>query len=156
MRRDGVWDTSTVPLHLWGMVAELTTSRMIPAQTVADAAGGDALAVATIVRAHHHDMAPGCPLICRDPAPASPASWPGSARRSTMTDFLFDNRLERAARRYANEAVRPIDAVAIAESAIRAGRRDNDARRFELRLPRSWAAAAVAGVAIAVVVGGSL
>ncbi len=79
MRRDGVWDTSTVPLHLWGMVAELTTSRMIPAQTVADAAGGDALAFATIVRAHHDDMARVCHVICGDPElaqDATQAAWP--------------------------------------------------------------------------------
>ena len=36
-----------------------------------------------------------------------------------MTDAIFEVRLERAARHYADEAVRPIDAVAIADAAMR-------------------------------------
>jgi hypothetical protein len=73
-----------------------------------------------------------------------------------MSDFLFDTRLERAARRYADEAIRPFDAVAIAEAAIRAAHRDEEARRFNWRLPNRSAAVAASAVAIAVIVGGSL
>ena len=73
-----------------------------------------------------------------------------------MSDFLFDTRLERAARRYANEATRPFDAVAIAEAAVRAARRDEESRRFNWRWPSRSAAVAASAVAIAVIVGGSL
>ena len=48
-------------------MAELSTSGRIPAQTVADAAAGDSLAFARIVRAHHDDMARVCQVICDDP-----------------------------------------------------------------------------------------
>ena len=47
-----------------------------------------------------------------------------------MNDFLFEGRIERAAREIAEEAIRPIDAVAIAETAIRAAPRQRTARRL--------------------------
>jgi hypothetical protein len=71
-----------------------------------------------------------------------------------MSDFLFDARLERAARRIAAEAVRPFDAVAIAETAIGAARRDLEDRAAR-RWPRAWSLAAAA-IAIVTIVGVSL
>jgi hypothetical protein len=72
-----------------------------------------------------------------------------------MRDAGFELRLERAARLIADEAIRPVDAMAIAEAAIRAaGRADEIARpRF---VPRgSWLLLAAAA-AITVAVVGSL
>ena len=73
-----------------------------------------------------------------------------------MTDARFELRLERAARRIADEAVRPVDAVAIAEAAIRAAGRADElgAPRFAPR--RAWAALAVAALVIVFAVVGSL
>ena len=77
-----------------------------------------------------------------------------------MSDFLFEGRLERAARLFAEEAVRPIDAASLAEWAIGvAGRRAD--RGVISRLPRAWmliAAAALIAAALAVTsfVGGRL
>jgi hypothetical protein len=73
-----------------------------------------------------------------------------------MSDARFELRLERAARRIADEAIRPVDAVAIAEAAIRAA-----GRAEELSAPRfgprgAWAALAVAALTIVFVVVGSL
>jgi len=39
------------------MVSDISSSRLVPAATVADAVAGDAMAFARIVRAHHDDMA---------------------------------------------------------------------------------------------------
>jgi hypothetical protein len=66
-----------------------------------------------------------------------------------MSDQLFELRLERAARRIADEGVRPIDAVAIAESAIRAAGRAEELAtpRFDRR--RAWQA--LAAIAFTVV-----
>jgi len=72
-----------------------------------------------------------------------------------MSDFLFDARLERAARWIADEAIRPIDAVAIAEAAIRSARRDVEDRQATSRWRRPWSIAAAA-IAIVTVVGASL
>ena len=61
------------------MVAELSSPRTIPASTVADAAAGDALAFARIVRAHHDDMVRVCHVICGDPdlaQDAAQSAWP--------------------------------------------------------------------------------
>ena len=73
-----------------------------------------------------------------------------------MSDQLFDLRLERAARRIADEAVRPIDAVAIAESAIRsAGRAEELATpRFDRR--RAWQALAVIAFTVVFAVAASV
>jgi hypothetical protein len=73
-----------------------------------------------------------------------------------MSDQLFELRLERAARRIADEAVRPTDAVAIAEAAIRAAGRADEiaAPRFGARGP--WLALAIAASAIVFAVVGSL
>jgi hypothetical protein len=67
-----------------------------------------------------------------------------------MTDSMFEVRLERAARRYAEEAVRPIDAVAVAEAAIRNasnGTRERGAASRWLRPAASAAVVVVLGVA---------
>ena len=79
-----VWDTWPVSVHLWGMVAELSTSGPIPAATVADAIAGDTMAFARIVRAHHDDMVRVCQLICGDPElaqDAAQAAWPIAWRK---------------------------------------------------------------------------
>ena len=61
------------------MVAEMSTSRTIPATTVAEAVAGDGQAFARIVRAHHDDMVRVCQVICGDPELAQDAAqsaWP--------------------------------------------------------------------------------
>ncbi len=65
-----------------------------------------------------------------------------------MTDTIFEARLERAAQRYADEAVRPIDAVAIATRAMRIRAVDEGAPRSTSR----WAGARTALAAIATLV----
>ena len=67
-----------------GMVGELTVPGGIAANTVADAAAGDADALARIVGAHHDDMARICYVICgdQDMAPdAVQAAWPIAWRK---------------------------------------------------------------------------
>ena len=71
-----------------------------------------------------------------------------------MSDALFDLRLERAARRIADEGIRPIDAVAIAEAAIRSAGRAADLAPRSFGVPRAWLV--LAGAALAVVVAASL
>jgi RNA polymerase sigma factor (sigma-70 family) len=83
---DSVWDTWHVSVHLWGMVAELSTSTSgpIPAATVADAIAGDTMAFARIVRAHHDDMTRVCQVICGDAElaqDAAQAAWPIAWRK---------------------------------------------------------------------------
>jgi len=66
------------------MVGELTISGGIAAATVADAAAGDADALARIVGAHHDDMARICYVICGDQDTAQDAvqaAWPIAWRR---------------------------------------------------------------------------
>jgi RNA polymerase sigma-70 factor (ECF subfamily) len=61
------------------MVGELTTPGAIAATTVAEAAAGDTIAFARIVRAHHDDMARLCFVICGDQDAAQDAvqaAWP--------------------------------------------------------------------------------
>src|SRR5262245_61190032 len=48
------------------MVGELAMERGIAADTLSDAAAGDALALARIVEAYHDDMARLCFVICGD------------------------------------------------------------------------------------------
>jgi RNA polymerase sigma factor (sigma-70 family) len=63
---------------------ELTISGGIGATTVADAAAGDADALARIVGAHHDDMARICYVICGDPDMAQDAvqaAWPIAWRK---------------------------------------------------------------------------
>jgi len=65
-------------------VDELTVTGRIPATTVAEAAAGDADALARIVGAHHDDMARICYVICgdRDMAQdAVQAAWPIAWRK---------------------------------------------------------------------------
>lgn len=76
--------------HLSGMVSELTIPGGIAATTVADAAGGDADALARIVGAHHDDMARICYVICGDQdlaQDAVQAAWPIAWRKlGTLRD----------------------------------------------------------------------
>lgn len=61
------------------MVSDISSSRMVPAATVADAVAGDAMAFARIVRAHHDDMTRVCSVICGDPdlaQDAAQSAWP--------------------------------------------------------------------------------
>lgn len=61
------------------MVSDISSSRLVPATTVADAVAGDAMAFARIVRAHHDDMARVCQVICGDPdlaQDAAQSAWP--------------------------------------------------------------------------------
>jgi hypothetical protein len=73
-----------------------------------------------------------------------------------MTDARFELRLERAARQIAAEAVRPIDAVEIAEAAIRAAGRASELAGPRFAPRRPWAALAVAALAIVLTVAGSV
>jgi hypothetical protein len=69
-----------------------------------------------------------------------------------MTDVAFEARLERVARRYAEAAIRPIDAAQIAAFAIRVG--DRPAPRERLALPRrGLLALALVGSLLAAIVG---
>ena len=66
------------------MVSELTIPGGIAATTVADAAAGDADALARIVGAHHDDMARLCFVICGDADLAQDAvqsAWPIAWRK---------------------------------------------------------------------------
>jgi len=54
-----------------------------------------------------------------------------------MTDSAFEMRLERAARRYADEAVRPFDAVALADAAMRGVDRPRAGRGWDARRSRA-------------------
>ena len=66
------------------MVSELSISGGIAATTVADAAAGDADALARIVGAHHDDMARICFVICGDADMAQDAvqaAWPIAWRK---------------------------------------------------------------------------
>ena len=66
------------------MVGELTIPGGIAASTVADAAAGDADALARIVGAHHDDMARVCYVICGDQDMAQDAVqavWPIAWRK---------------------------------------------------------------------------
>jgi len=71
-------------------VAELTLPGGIAATTVADAAAGDADALARIVGAHHDDMARICFVICGDAdlaQDAVQAAWPIAWRKlGTLRD----------------------------------------------------------------------
>jgi len=61
------------------MVTELAYTGSIAATTVAEAAAGDAAALARIVAAHHDDMASVCFVICGDQElarDAVQAAWP--------------------------------------------------------------------------------
>ena len=79
-----------------------------------------------------------------------------------MTDAAFEARLERVARRYAETAIRPVDAAQIAAFAIRVG--DRPAPRGRLAVPRRgrWLLLALVGglltaiVGVAVLSGGGL
>src|SRR4051812_49131035 len=65
-----------------------------------------------------------------------------------MTDVAFEARLERVARRYAETAVRPVDAAEIAAFAMRVG--DRPVPRLRLVIQRrSWFALVVAGSVLA-------
>lgn len=66
------------------MVSELTIPAGIAATTVAEAAAGDADALARIVGAHHDDMARICYVICGDQdlaQDAVQAAWPIAWRK---------------------------------------------------------------------------
>jgi RNA polymerase sigma-70 factor, ECF subfamily len=74
-----------------GMASELTTIPVdIAATTVADAAAGDAVALARIVGAYHDDMARVCFVICGDQDVAQDAvqsAWPIAWRKlGTLRD----------------------------------------------------------------------
>lgn len=61
------------------MVSDVSSSRIVPATTVADAVAGDPIAFARIVQAHHDDMARVCSVICGDAELAQDAAqsaWP--------------------------------------------------------------------------------
>lgn len=79
-----------MPHHLWGMTSERAWDAGIAATTVAEAAAGDALALARIVAAHHDDMARLCFVICGDQdlaQDAVQAAWPLAWRKlGTLRD----------------------------------------------------------------------
>ena len=112
--------------HLWGMVGELAIERGIAADTLSDAAAGDALALARIVEAYHDDMARLCFVICgdRDTAQeAVQAAWsiawrklgslrdPASLRAWLMT--IAANEVRQQLRRQKRERVVEIEVIDI-------------------------------------------
>jgi RNA polymerase sigma-70 factor (ECF subfamily) len=118
------------------MVADVSTSGLIPAQTVADAAAGDTMAFARIVRAHHDDMARVCQVICGDPdlaQDATQAAWPivwrklGSLRDpEKLRPWLVSvaaNEARQLVRRYRRDRVVSIDLADVRSDASDPGRR---------------------------------
>ena len=112
--------------HLWGMVGELAIERGIAADTLSEAAAGDALALARIVEAYHDDMARLCFVICgdRDTAQeAVQAAWsiawrklgslrdPASLRAWLMT--IAANEVRQQLRRQNRERVVEIEVIDI-------------------------------------------
>ena len=112
--------------HLWGMVGEMVIERRIAADTLSDAAAGDALALARIVEAYHDDMARLCFVICgdRDTAQeAVQAAWsiawrklgslrePASLRPWLMT--IAANEVRQQLRRQKRERVVEIEVIDI-------------------------------------------
>ena len=74
------------------MVGELSIPGAIAAATVADAAAGDADALARIVGAHHNDMARICYVICGDQEMAQDAvqaACSSGSSRPFMTSLTF-------------------------------------------------------------------
>lgn len=66
------------------MVSELSATGAVPSSVVAAAAGGDTVAFARIVGAHHNDMARVCRVVCGDvelAQDAAQAAWPIAWRR---------------------------------------------------------------------------
>ncbi len=66
------------------MASEMTIGAGIAASVVADAAAGDATALARIVAAHHDEMARVCFVICGDQdlaQDAVQAAWPIAWRK---------------------------------------------------------------------------
>ena len=121
------------------MVAELSTSGQIPAQTVADAAAGDSLAFAQIVRAHHDDMARVCQVICDDPELAQDATqtaWPIVWRKlGTLRDpdklrpwlvSVAANEARQLVRRLHRDLVVPIDVADVRSDAMNPATRSTD------------------------------
>jgi DNA-directed RNA polymerase specialized sigma24 family protein len=108
------------------MVGELAIERGIAADTLSDAAAGDALALARIVEAYHNDMARLCFVICgdRDTAQeAVQAAWsiawrklgslrePASLRAWLMT--IAANEVRQQLRRQKRERVVQIEIIDI-------------------------------------------
>ena len=76
--------------HLWVTMGDLTQSWSIAEGTLAAAAGGDADALARIVRTYHDDMARVCFVICGDQdlaQDAAQSAWPKAWRKlGTLRD----------------------------------------------------------------------
>lgn len=71
-------------MHLWGVVTNVAIESRVVATTVAEAASGDAEALAIIVGAHHDDMARIAVVICGDQDRAQDAvqnAWPIAWRK---------------------------------------------------------------------------
>ena len=71
------------------MVGELAIERGIAADTLSEAAAGDALALARIVEAYHDDMARLCFVICGDQDTAQEAvqvAWSIAWRLGSLRD----------------------------------------------------------------------
>jgi len=118
------------------MVADVSTSGLIPAQTVADAVAGDTMAFARIVRAHHDDMARVCQVICGDPdlaQDATQAAWPIVWRKlGTLRDpeklrpwlvSVAANEARQLVRRYRRDRVVSIDLADVRSDDSDPGRR---------------------------------
>lgn len=108
------------------MVGELAIERGIAADTLSDAAAGDALALARIVEAYHDDMARLCFVICGDQDAAQEAvqaawsiAWrklgslrdPASLRAWLMT--IAANEVRQQLRRQKRERVVEVEVIDI-------------------------------------------
>jgi RNA polymerase sigma-70 factor (ECF subfamily) len=113
------------------MATELTVPGGIAAITVADAAAGDADALARIVGAHHDDMARICFVICGDPdlaQDAVQAAWPiawrklGSLRDpAALRPWLMSVAANEARQMVRRQARHPVVEIEVADLGSRHG-----------------------------------
>ena len=118
------------------MASELTIAGGIAAMTVADAAAGDADALARIVGAHHDDMARICFVICGDPdlaQDAVQAAWPiawrklGSLRDpAALRPWLMSVAANEARQMVRRQRRHPVVEIEVADVGSRHGDPAND------------------------------
>jgi RNA polymerase sigma-70 factor, ECF subfamily len=113
-------------MHLWDVVANVATESRVVAATVAEAAAGDAEALAVIVGAHHDDMARIAFVICGDQDRAQDAvqnAWPiawrklGSLRDpNSLRPWLMSIAVNEARQLMRRERRHPVTEIAVADS----------------------------------------
>jgi RNA polymerase sigma-70 factor, ECF subfamily len=119
------WDTWPIPFHLWGVVSNVAIESRVMAATVAEAAAGDAEALAVIVGVHHDDMARVAYVICGDQDRAQDAvqnAWPiawrklGSLRDpDSLRGWLMSIAVNEARQLMRRERRHPVTEIAVAD-----------------------------------------